>query len=94
MKETQSLPSLASRGLKGLVLVGLGALASALLETSTRATEATYVLKSLVFAALELVSSHPLLFGAVNAGVAVLLFSPETRPRMPWREGPRSSSFS
>jgi hypothetical protein len=53
----------------------VGAVASALLERALpRASEATYVLKSVIFAAVGLLSAHPWMLGAANAGAAALLF--------------------
>ena len=63
------------RWAKALCLVAVGAVASALLErTLPRALEAAYVLKSVIFAAVGLLSAHPWILGAANAGVAALLF--------------------
>ena len=63
------------RWAKAFFLVAVGGIASALLErTLPRAAEATYVLKSVIFAAVGLLSAHPWTLGAANAGLASLLF--------------------
>ena len=60
--------------IKALSLVAIGALTASLLEHNhAGASEAMYVLKSLVFAAMALITAHPLTFGLVNAVVALLL---------------------
>ena len=63
------------RWAKAICLVAVSSIASALLERALpRATEAAYVLKSVTFAAVGLLSAHPWTLGAANAGVAALLF--------------------
>ena len=61
--------------MKALWLVAVGAVASAFVERALpRAMEAAYVLKSVIFAAVGLLSAHPWTLGIANAGVAALLF--------------------
>jgi hypothetical protein len=59
---------------QGRCLVAAGGLAASLLESNhADASQAMYVFKSLVFAAMDLITSHPLTLGLGNAGVALLL---------------------
>jgi hypothetical protein len=60
--------------IKAVCLVAAGGLAASLLESNhADASQAMYVFKSLVFAAMDLITSHPLTLGLGNAGVALLL---------------------
>src|SRR5712692_2146766 len=84
MRARQAVPAMGSsanrhapkvRWAKAFCLVAVGGIVSALLErTLPRAMEAAYVLKSVIFAAVGLLSAHPWTLGAANAGVAALLF--------------------
>jgi hypothetical protein len=59
----------------------IGRPATSLLERNhARVTEATYVLKSLVFAVMGLITSHALTLGIANGGVALVLLLVREEP--------------
>ncbi len=62
--------------IKAGCVVVLGGIVSSLLEhTHANVLEVTYVLRSLVFAALGLITSHPVMLGFANAATALLLLA-------------------